>query len=635
MDGDLQFLPPKRPIVGLNEMLEPSAATFSGASNGALTSKRTNHPLTSHTVPAGHVVFRLICNTSRIGGLIGKSGCIVKKLQQDTASKIIVEDPVSETDEQVIVVIASSSVNRTLFINSARGGDIGGFHLDLSAAQEAVVRVFERILDVAADMDGFLVASRSLVSFRLLAETSHASSVIGKGGKIVTKIRQSTGCRINVLSHDNSPPCALPFEETIEIEGEIVGVKRALIAVCSQLQDCQTKDIQKVSNNMPPQASRPNILAEEWLDVPPKWTSLQSLNLDVSHVTNALASCALSEETDNLDSRAQHHELVFGLLCYSYRVGSVIGKGGSIHKALQDETGASIAVGPSVDNCDERLITITAMESPLTDYSPAQNAVLLVFSRCTEVVWEKGSQVSARLVVRRNNVGCLMGKGGSIVSDIRRLTGAGIHILRADQMPNCVSESDQVVQITGKLDQVQDTLREITYRLRNHLFQNNNNIIDDGAGIRSCSHFINEMNHPDERPLYPSSLGSSRHVPSTYIVNENQFPFSSGFDSFPPEIVAEINSRYMTGIDRGVNDLERSHMARNTTVDFLVPENSIGSVCGENGSNLTRIRQISGARVLVCEPYHGITERAILISGTEDEIQTAQSLLHAFLLNEK
>ncbi|THF98401.1 hypothetical protein TEA_025689 [Camellia sinensis var. sinensis] len=67
----------------------------------------------------------------------------------------------------------------------------------------------------------------------------------------------------------------------------------------------------------------------------------------------------------------------------------------------------------------------------------------------------------------------------------------------------------------------------------------------------------------------------------------------------------------------------RSVMVTNTTVEIVVPENVIGSIYGENGSNLARLRQISGAKVIVHEPHPGATDRKVIISGTPDETQAA------------
>lgn len=59
----------------------------------------------------------------------------------------------------------------------------------------------------------------------------------------------------------------------------------------------------------------------------------------------------------------------------------------------------------------------------------------------------KRSPVSAQVVVPSNQVGCLLGKGGSIISEMRRATGAFIRIIGGNQVPKCASENDQVVQV--------------------------------------------------------------------------------------------------------------------------------------------------------------------------------------------
>lgn len=62
----------------------------------------------------------------------------------------------------------------------------------------------------------------------------------------------------------------------------------------------------------------------------------------------------------------------------------------------------------------------------------------------------KGSSVVARLVVPSNQVGCVLGKGGVIISEIRKVTGTNIRIISSDQVPNCAAENDEIVQVRIK-----------------------------------------------------------------------------------------------------------------------------------------------------------------------------------------
>ncbi|KAK1360563.1 hypothetical protein POM88_045037 [Heracleum sosnowskyi] len=113
----------------------------------------------------------------------------------------------------------------------------------------------------------------------------------------------------------------------------------------------------------------------------------------------------------------------------------------------------SINVASPVPDCKERLVTITATENADSQYSAAQNAVILVFNKSTDAGYSKGidsggkrSHVAAQVVVSSNQVGCLLGKGGAIISEMRRATGAYMRIIGGDEVPKFVSENDQVVQ---------------------------------------------------------------------------------------------------------------------------------------------------------------------------------------------
>lgn len=80
--------------------------------------------------------------------------------------------------------------------------------------------------------------------------------------------------------------------------------------------------------------------------------------------------------------------------------------------------------------------------------SPAQDAVLRVHSRLSEML-DKGSAVAARLLVPSHQIGCLLGKGGAVIAEMRRATGASIRIFLKEQVPKCAQPNDEVVQVTS------------------------------------------------------------------------------------------------------------------------------------------------------------------------------------------
>ncbi|CAI5952810.1 unnamed protein product [Closterium sp. NIES-65] len=171
-------------------------------------------------------------------------------------------------------------------------------------------------------------------------------------------------------------------------------------------------------------------------------------------------------------------EMELRVLCPADRVGIVIGKGGSRIKQvcvlesffeefaprnIKEETGARVKVTEAVADCDERIVIIDAMEAPFSGHSPTEEALFRVHAaisqhhvgdRAAGTAEESGRDshgVTARLLVRKGQVGCVMGKGGSIISELRSTSRARINIPPRDQLPKCADESDEVLVASGAL----------------------------------------------------------------------------------------------------------------------------------------------------------------------------------------
>ncbi|CAM8974184.1 unnamed protein product [Rhodiola kirilowii] len=609
-------------------------------------------------VSLGQVSFRMLCHASRVGGIIGKSGSVIKQLQLETMTKIRIENRSAEVVDRVIVISGSASVKPSmLLIRRSREGNWGG-DIEVSAAQEALLRVFEKVLEVAAETDGVYIGPGRVVSCRLLVETSQTMVLIARGGRVLENIKAETGTRIEVLSAEKLQPCANPTDDLVEIQGEVLAVKRALVAISGCLQsyvDSVEKDDVMESRFLD---SHLELLPERHV-IQPRG-SLMRVPISRSPLNHILDGRLSPTNTSRLPTQnlVRQDEVSFKILCSNDKVGRVLGKGGSIIKALQTGTGATISIGPQVDDCDDRLITVKATENVESQHSEAQKALVLVFCRFGEVSTMKGAEpdikrgtsVEARLVVPKNHIGCLLGKGGTTISEIRKITGTGMHILKTTEVPKCASDTDQVVQITGEFVKVQDALHHVTSRLRDKLFPRKTLSYD---GTRSISSIIPEtILNGRVRDTAPTALLSSDVVPHRLTKDSNQLHITD-YHGFPRELDRYVSPRTWTSqtvsgqnvrdlpdiegfssIRRGV-DLGSGSMAAvitNTTIEIKIPDRLLSSVYGENGNNLARLRQISGARVILQEPNPGTREGTIVISGTPDETQAAQNLLQAFIL---
>ena len=77
------------------------------------------------------------------------------------------------------------------------------------------------------------------------------------------------------------------------------------------------------------------------------------------------------------------------------------------------------------------------------------NAALRLQPRCSEKTEKESSDsvITTRLLVGRSQIGCLMGKGGAIISEMRNQTRANIRIISEDSLPKVAGEDDEMVQV--------------------------------------------------------------------------------------------------------------------------------------------------------------------------------------------
>ncbi|KAE8683121.1 hypothetical protein F3Y22_tig00111213pilonHSYRG00064 [Hibiscus syriacus] len=389
-------------------------------------------------------------------------------------------------------------------------------------------------------------------------------------------------------------------------------------------------------------------------------------------------------------------EVVFKLLCQADKVGCLIGKGGSVVRALQCETGAAIKIADTSHDSEERIVVISAREAWELNctlfllnsahhnrhaeqrFSPAQDAVVRVQSRIAEIGFEPGAAIVARLLLPSQHIGYLLGKGGHIVNEMRRATGANIRVSSKEQLSKSVgSQNEEVVQVSGSLQSVQDALFHITGRLRESIFP----MKPPFLGVNPPPYLppFPEMPPPLFRPRhnhaspcpYPSPSGPFHGMdPSAGPPQplDHQPPFTHGMDHLGPSSLDHAPYPYggdrhghgpmfdrpsspgswtsQAATPRGVYDAGSGFVARNgrpgsgnqapiltnTKVEIVIPQIYLCHVYGESNSNLGHIRQISGANVAIHDPKPGAAVGLVVVSGTWEQLRTAQSLIQAFII---
>lgn len=144
--------------------------------------------------------------------------------------------------------------------------------------------------------------------------------------------------------------------------------------------------------------------------------------------------------TDEKESNAiGPDDTVYRYLCPLRRIGSIIGVGGDIAKQLRAETHAKIRISEMIPGCEERVVTIYSSSEETNSFGddsdlicPAQDALFKIHDRVVaeevpiDDELEAPQQLTVRLLVPSDQIGCVIGKGGQVVQSIRNDSGAQV-----------------------------------------------------------------------------------------------------------------------------------------------------------------------------------------------------------------
>ncbi|XP_058091532.1 KH domain-containing protein HEN4-like isoform X2 [Magnolia sinica] len=423
-------------------------------------------------------IYRILCPGKKIGGVIGKGGSIINTLRDETGAKIRVAETIPGVDERVIIIFSSPTRKFGVGKDSENGELTEKEHELMEphcAAQDALLRVHDRIV-VEEDQYGGLTHETDehddLFMARLLVPNNQVGCLLGKGGGIIQKLRSETGATIRILPMEHLPSGAMITDELVQISGTLNVVKKALYEVSTLLHQNPRKE------NPPPLPTGPHGLYPSGAPMPPmppQGNPMWSNQNSGAHGAPPMpwfggyrneAPPFPTGGFNGIPARNDGEAAQFSMkiLCPVEKTGGVIGKGGSNVKQLEKETGANIQVENAVPNAEERVIIVSATEAPWDPRSPTIQAILQLQSRTSEIT-EKGI-VSTRLLVPSSKVGCLLGQGGHVITEMRRRTQADIRVYSKNDKPNCASADEELVQISGNMGVAKDALSEIASRLR-------------------------------------------------------------------------------------------------------------------------------------------------------------------------
>ncbi|KAK1368983.1 KH domain-containing protein [Heracleum sosnowskyi] len=589
------------------------------------------------------IVYRILCPDRVIGSVIGKSGKVINSIRQESRAKVKVVDPFPGAKDRVLTIYC--------YVNEKVNVEVDNEFDDteaLCAAQQALLMVHTAISNAVAST-GDSDKNQRDDECQLLVPASQSANVIGKSGSTIKKMRSKTRANIRVTSKDASDPkhsCAMHFDNFIQITGGSDAVKKALFAISAIMYKFGPKENISLDTSVP--EVPPTIIIPSDVPVYPAAGMFPSVDSIVNSrsLSSILGAAHVPELAGYADTgrswpaysssvpmvshyggASRSEELIIRVLCSFSTIGRVIGKGGASIKSVRKACGARVDVDDKKTDRNECTITVTATERLDDVKSMAVEAVLLLQEKIND---EDADTVSIRLLIPSKVIGCIIGKNGSIINEIRKRTKADVRISKGDK-PKCADDDDELVEVLGEVGSVRDALVQIVLRLRDDVLKDRevNQNPSDGVGLRSVYLGSADFSVPPVLPSVPpvghlgydqrGDTGSGLNMASTdNIYGYGSLPMGdSGYGSLP--------SPYSSKMYGGLPCL--------TVLEMVVPAHALGKVLGKGGANLDNIRKISGADIDISHSKSSRGDCVALISGTPEQKRAAENLIEAFILS--
>ncbi|XP_019870888.1 heterogeneous nuclear ribonucleoprotein K isoform X2 [Aethina tumida] len=292
-----------------------------------------------------------------------------------------------------------------------------------------------------------------------------------------------------------------------------------------------------------------------------------------------------------------------------------------------------------------------------------------------------GNDLDLRMMIHQSQAGCVIGKSGNKIKEIREKTGARIKIF-SNTAPR---STDRVIQIIGQPDKCIDTIKEVLLLIKaspikgvvnpydphnyDDFYADNyggwgnasgntgrrngpeggprNGVRDGPPSMSGPGRFNNRGNAPPPRSLtgggfndrqgsllgggggrnnnFGGGGGNRMNGNSSYDRNIWSNPPTNGsFNQPPPSMMNQGPPPSL---------INKPGPGGKNTTQVTIPKDLAGAIIGKGGGRIRKIRQDSGAGITIDEPLPGSNDRIITISGLPNQIQMAQYLLQQSVHN--
>ncbi|XP_052213343.1 poly(rC)-binding protein 3-like isoform X4 [Dreissena polymorpha] len=443
----------------------------------------------SNGIAPSILTVRMIMQGKEVGSIIGKKGDNIKKYREDSGAKINISD--GSCPERIVTITGTVE--------------------NIQKAFTMICSKFEEQPSLFQDLNNTPTVPKPPVTLRLVVPASQCGSLIGKGGIKIKEIRESTGASIQVASE------MLPnsTERAVTVSGTAEAVTACIQVVCNIMLESPPKGatipyrpkpavppvvyaggqayvIQNPQVPMPPPA-------EVWCNCPqePYGFTLNKLNQMslgapmplMPHATfmpgmlpshMGLHSNLIREIPGMLPSHMGLHSNLFR------EIPGMMPLHMGLHSNLLGEIPMSAAPGYAPIPFHQRPLPSGPMVAP-------------------------NGQQTHEMNIPNDLIGCIIGRGGQKINEIRQISGANIKISNAEE--GC---PDRKVTITG----TPETIGMAQYLINTSMELHKTLVLDPNSTATSPASSVT----PTSSPVTPVTSMSSPAGISQAAVSQQASP---------------------------------------------------------------------------------------------------------------
>ncbi|XP_052749396.1 poly(rC)-binding protein 3 isoform X2 [Galleria mellonella] len=345
------------------------------------------------------LTIRLIMQGKEVGSIIGKKGEIVKRFREESGAKINISD--GSCPERIVTVTGNTSA--------------------IFKAFTLICKKFEEWCSQFNEGGGG--GSRAPITLRLIVPASQCGSLIGKGGSKIKEIRDVTGANIQVASE------MLPnsTERAVTISGTCDAITQCIYHICCVMLESPPKGATI------PYRPKPNVAGPVILAGGQAYTIQGNYAVPAQDAVCAPVFPLLEVKPPLVGALPPHHLLppplhehhLMGGLAKSPLAGlAALGLGG---------------LGPANTGGLNPAALAALAGSQLRSSNQARNQ-------------PASNQQSHEMTVPNELIGCIIGKGGTKIAEIRQISGAMIRISNCEEREG--GSTDRTITISGNPDSV-------------------------------------------------------------------------------------------------------------------------------------------------------------------------------------